>query len=505
MNSDRLIKIPEPAIEFGYNQSTFDPRDGLTLFGPYSQGKINEIHVGLIGTTEGVIRGGRWLDRIKSPIYCHEKPVSRPFFPGFTAAFGATINYESTVPIIIDKSKIMNCLRYENTHVRIYNMCELFLEKLIRYKNEEDFQPNIWLIVLPQEILLHGKPKSGPAQDGDTIKYGFKSDYSKYQPKLYAPLTEDQEPYKYATDFHHQIKVRFLSLGIVSQIALETKIAFREFGKTKSGRYKYDYEKQESSIAWNMSTAIYYKAGGIPWKLREVRDGVCYVGLVFKKIENYYKENWACCAAQMFLDSGDGMVFRGNNGPWIKTNPYGGSSFHLSKESAADLLIKSLDAFKEKNGRFPKEVFIHSRTYFDENEWNGFKAASENKTEIYGVRIREDYNFKLYREYDYPVLRGIAVSKGAYSAYLFTGGYIPRLRTQAGREVPNPLEIRIIRGKCDLELVCRDVLMLTKLNYNSCIFGDSKPVTLKFADKVGEILTATEAIDGSIKTFKYYI
>ena len=35
-----------------------------------------------------------------------------------------------------------------------------------------------------------------------------------------------------------------------------------------------------------------------------------------------------------------------------------------------------------------------------------------------------------------------------------------------------------------------DVLGLTKLNYNACIYGDGVPVTLRFADSVGEILTA---------------
>lgn len=35
-----------------------------------------------------------------------------------------------------------------------------------------------------------------------------------------------------------------------------------------------------------------------------------------------------------------------------------------------------------------------------------------------------------------------------------------------------------------------DVLALTKLNYNISIFGDGLPVTLRFADSVGEILTA---------------
>ena len=40
-----------------------------------------------------------------------------------------------------------------------------------------------------------------------------------------------------------------------------------------------------ATIAWNLSTTSFYKIGGKPWRLAELRDGVCYVGLVFKRIE----------------------------------------------------------------------------------------------------------------------------------------------------------------------------------------------------------------------------
>lgn len=60
----------------------------------------------------------------------------------------------------------------------------------------------------------------------------------------------------------------------------------------------------------------------------------------------------------------------------------------------------------------------------------------------------------------------------------------------ARREVPNPLVIDISKGEADIYVVLKDILALTKLNYNTCIFGDGMPITLKFADAVGEILTA---------------
>lgn len=51
----------------------------------------------------------------------------------------------------------------------------------------------------------------------------------------------------------------------------------------------------------------------------------------------------ACCAAQMFLDSGDGVVFKGNIGPWyaLKTG-----EFHLSATAARTLPEQALKSYR---------------------------------------------------------------------------------------------------------------------------------------------------------------
>jgi hypothetical protein len=90
-------------------------------------------------------------------------------------------------------------------------------------------------------------------------------------------------------------------------------------------------------------------------------------------------------------------------------------------------------------------------------------------------------------------------------AYLWTKGFVPRFQTQIGLETPNSLEIAITRGTASIDTVCQDVLGLTKLNYNACIYGDGVPVTLKFAESVGEILTAGKDITAGVLPFKHYI
>jgi hypothetical protein len=94
------------------------------------------------------------------------------------------------------------------------------------------------------------------------------------------------------------------------------------------------------------------------------------------------------------------------------------------------------------------------------------------------------------RSENYPVLRGITFIQDDKSAFLWAKGFISRIQSVLGLETPNPLSVQIVRGNANINEVCRDIMSLTKLNYNSCIFCDGNPVTLKFADTIGEILTA---------------
>jgi hypothetical protein len=71
--------------------------------------------------------------------------------------------------------------------------------------------------------------------------------------------------------------------------------------------------------------------------------------------------------------------------------------------------------------------------------------------------------------------------------------------------VPAPLRIDIQQGCGDIVQVARDILGLTKLNYNACRLGESQPVTVKFSDAVGEILVSNPRVKNPSRKFKFYI
>jgi hypothetical protein len=56
-----------------------------------------------------------------------------------------------------------------------------------------------------------------------------------------------------------------------------------------------------------------------------------------------------------------------------------------------------------------------------------------------------------------------------------------------------------------IENVLTDIMGLTKINYNACNFSDGLPVTVRFADKVGDVLVMGAAQGAERQPFKYYI
>ena len=499
-----LTYIEEPCLEFGHGQALEDPRDGLTLFGPLDEAKPYGIRAGVVGTRDGLARFSRWVSEISGPVWGPKGDLAHPDYPGFEAVFGSRWSSRPTVEKEVSGDDLAEVLRINDGHVRVFRAVDMFAEKIVEVSRDEDFGIDVWFVVIPDEVYTYGRPTSRPpAGKGVRLDVHLSRAYRrrlKTNRSFFEDDRELAEPYEYDVHFRNQLKAKFLNHPVPIQVVRESTIARYDFLDERGHPVR--SLDTESAVAWNLTTAAFYKAGGRPWKLSAVRRGVCYVGMAFKEDSKSSDARNACCAAQMFLDSGDGVVFRGAVGPWY--NPKRGD-FHLSKEAASRLMRTAVSAYEQRMGSAPLQVFIHGKVRFNDAEWEGFVEGAGLSTEVVGVYIRANRDLKLFRDGEYPVLRGLSYVQNDHSGYLWTKGFTPRLGTYPGWEVPWPIRVEVCRGLCDIDVVLRDVLALTKLNYNSCIYGDGIPVTLRFADAVGDVLTAGPLDDVAPLAFKYYI
>ncbi len=506
MTAIKLIQLKEPELTFGYQQRMEHPKDGLFLFGPLADAAHPaEMRIGVIGTQEGLACFREWVKRIRGFLpSANPDAAHHASWPGFEAVFDTVWPEKPIAEIKIDAAVLASTIRIDNRHEGISKAVSLFEEPIGRYLRQNEAPPTMWFVVIPEEVHRFGRPKSSIPQSERVQGNAFLDRKSgKKVLELGSLFPEDRkaaEIYRYELNFHHQLKAKLLDQKAVIQIVRETTLTPEKFIDERGKLLR--ATQDPATIAWNLCTTAFFKSSGKPWKLADIRPGVCYVGLVFKKDDTALGGANACCGAQMFLDSGDGVVFRGAVGPWYSEADH---SFHLTKAKAAELMALIVEAYRDLHGSPPTELFIHGKARFSDDEWEGFISSVPAKTRLVGVRIRPTTELKLYRPGKKPVLRGTAYLASPTLGYLWTKGFIPRLATYPGWEVPNPLLVEIHRGEANLQRVMSDVMGLTKINFNACVFADGLPVTLKFADAVGDILTAAPVGDLPPLPFRHYI
>jgi len=514
--SDTFHLLSEPELLFGSEQQAADPHDGLALFGPAEARASLPDHV-VIGTADGLNLWDSWVRSLNSPAACEDAARQRPWppYPGFDVAFGSKFpapmkQYPVDADLLDESSRLAD--RYE----RAYAVANLYLEPIQSQVPRLDGKPAIAVCVVPDHVHKNCRTKSYVADISDELKTAAEKTHLKSILKdrrsgqgrfAFGEDPPELEQYGLSPDFRRQLKARVMQYDIPVQIVRESTLDV-----TDQVRRGLKGVNPLSDRLWNIATALFYKCGRKPWKTPWARDGVCYVGLAYRVSDR--DKRTACCAAQMFLDSGDGVVFVGEFGPWYSEER---KEFHLNRKAARDLLTGTIETYMAQEGRELKEIFLHARSGLNEDEFQGFSEACPDGVKLVGIRVRKDrFGPRLFRHDDHPeparrgkhpILRGTFWQRTKRHGLLFTSGFKPRIATYDGWEIPIPLSITIQHGDADLIQVAKDILGLTKLNYNSCQLGESQPITVKYSDKIGEVLLANPELPREQwrTNFKYYI
>ena len=105
----------------------------------------------------------------------------------------------------------------------------------------------------------------------------------------------------------------------------------------------------------------------------------------------------------------------------------------------------------------------------------------------------------------YPPLRGTRFMVGDVD-YLYTTGFIAELGQFHSLHVPSPIRIADHIGQdTPRETLLREILVLTKMNWNSSRLGGKSPITLRFSDLVGEIMREIPPDREPMPQYKFYM
>jgi hypothetical protein len=123
----------------------------------------------------------------------------------------------------------------------------------------------------------------------------------------------------------------------------------------------------------------------------------------------------------------------------------------------------------------PQRVVIHKTSKFYQEEVEGFLAGLDGIRQYDLVSIQK-IGTRLFREGGYPPLRRTYARCGS-GHFLYTLGYIPELGTYPKGYVPEPFYLLDHHGDTPPRRLFKEVLALTKMNFNNVDFADGDPIT----------------------------
>ncbi|PVY43680.1 MULTISPECIES: argonaute/piwi family protein [Pontibacter] len=490
--SVRLHELPEPLLEFGGAGEFTDPKVGLREAGPYdlrfgNAARNTNIRLGLVGPQAMLLKARNWFSTCMGHIESTMKNIDQyPHYPGFESVFRCSLSLSSRWENTISETSLKEAISEKVDALAFEKVLQLYSDAIKRLASQEFSKPHVIICCLPEEVINRCW-----SIKNQVVKHTSKAKKISQQLNLFEVLPEVEETAEdlLNRDFRRALKAKAMECQIPIQIGRDRLFV----GVERGGQ-------DAATRAWHSSIAIYYKAGGIPWRLRSNGPETCYVGISFHHLYTTTNRHLVrSCIAQAFSSDGEGFAIRGANIPWDAKQD---RNVHLTEKQAYEMGEKILENYSDRTGMTPQRVVIHKTSAFNEDETEGFRTALANIPIVELINLAPT-DLRLVRHGEYPPKRGTLCIVNEANSYLFTTGFMPSLGTYPGPHIPAPLQIKSDQP-IDVEKVAIDVLSLARMNWNTSSTTSGFPVTLFFARQVGGIMA--EYGDREPHTsFRYYI
>jgi hypothetical protein len=472
--------LEEPSLIFGGPTLARDPKAGLASHGPAgldSPLHASEIDIALVGTGATIEAAQQWIENCARVIPGNaQRPRQVPDFPGFSAQspFRCAMRPQQSLQGLItdmDVRSIIGERRYEDGFRKAV---ELLTEK-VTLTCESLPGTRVVFCAIPDAIVDYCMEAGSYLRRHGSSNALFSKLLQLEQEHGQMPLFRDSASAQRQEDIVYRnlrraLKATTMKLRKPLQIGLEKSLF--------SARSQHPATK-----AWNFCVAQYYKAtGALPWRLEGMDPNTCFVGISFFQEITDTSFRMRTSLAQVFSGDGEAFVVRGHPFRWDQDK-----SPHLPREGAQALLKLIIDRYKEfRGGQPPQRVVLHKTSKFYDDEAEGF-IAGLNGVGQYDLVSLQKVGTRFFREGGYPPLRRTHVQCGE-GHFLYTLGYIPELGTYPKGYVPEPWYLLDHRGDTPPRRLFKEVLALSKMNFNNVDFADGDPITTRFAQRIGEIL-----------------
>jgi len=493
-----ILELSPPKLQFGGASAHSDPKVGLAHAGPFDlrfgSARKDHVHVGVIGSAEQVAAAMLWIERCGREIPVLGEPnLLKRAFPGFQDAFHKRIiaPASSTITLSLESTGDLGRALEGDAYDCFQRVVDVYSEALSRLSSREINRPDIVLICIPETVhskvsAVERKTSAAERQRAKELKRARASN----QMDLFDQLDEVEQTAEdfLKRDLRLALKARALLYRLPIQLVTDALLSDAVRSQDPATR------------AWNFSVGLYYKAGGVPWRLPPSGPDTCFVGISFHHFRTTQRAIVRSSLAQAFSSDGEGFAIRGEGVP---LEPDQGRNVHLSEDQAFELARNVLAEYERRTGGAPLRVVLHKTSSFDEAETSGFESALKD-TPIVSMVTLVPSQFRLLRYGAYPPKVGTVCTINDDRSFLFTSGFMPELGTYPGPHVPQPFEVRCLGDQSAIDSA-QDVLNLTRMNWNTADIRGKWPVSLSFARRVGGILDEYGDALPTETSFRYFV
>ena len=487
----KALHIEEPLLEFGAG-THIDVRFGIAQYRPFdaSQGAApTNIRVGLVGSARSIEELNGWLEKAAGGVAgkTSRRVNFHPAFPGFSedTCFGARLVTDERWTGLLTQAEIQDLVAQPASRA-VASAVELFVRRGEEILGENSL--DVLICAPPGDLMgrLDDAVSRHAAASEEGIDEGSDGEDNK---------DSDVAP------FHDLLKAQGMRLGVPLQMVRPPTYG----GNTKSVRSRMPGAalQDEATRAWNFFTALYYKAGGIPWRL--VRESSsfasCYAGIsFFKSLDG---ERMLTSVAQVFNERGEGIIVRGANAQKTERD----RQPHLSGDDAQALVAAAISTFRQEHRHTPARLVVHKTSKYAAEEQAGvLRAAAEQDIELVDLVAVDRSSTRLFRAGTNPPLRGTFLDLSADKAILYLRGSVGFFEMYPGMYVPRPVEMTVAKAESTKQMLATEMLALSKLNWNNTQFDGGEPITVRAARQVGDILKCVPSDSDVLQRgFRFYM
>ena len=451
------------------------------------------------GTAADVQLTRAWLPKLNKMAIAREKSARRyPNWPGAPQALGVTFVVEDRFVRPLDEDRLALALHRSSAGEKFEELLELFDAKIQGLFG--DARPDCIIVCLPDELadmrISNPRLSAGEREALERLQ----REEEQEQMSLFQPSPEElkaaEELRTQAEDLLFRTFYRALKAKVMThQNPVPVQVLRRET------IVRPDPEgHSHATRAWNFATSLFYKSGHEPWRPADLPANTCFIGISFHHLKRREGDVVYASVAQAFSNEIEPFALKGSLVPHDQRRdrqPY------LTEAQAASLVTDVLDRYEGLASMLPARVVVHKSSTYQPEEEKGFRSAAEARVPACDLIWMRSTAFRLIRKGMQEPWRGTLCTIGN-ETYLFTMGYVSYWDEYPGPHIPAPLEIGSC-GATDIRERAREILALTKMNWNSSEGLGRYPITISFARKVGLLMTELSDNQTPNPSYRFYM